>query len=274
MAASRLASNKYGYRFGWPPSSSGEMERGRSTAHRSAVAVVVLLAGICGLIVATILLAFVPPWVNWPVGAITALLCGLVMWYNATPFILRQLEARAVSPAEEPRAYNLLEALCTTSGIAKPQLMVYDKDLLGAGTLGRNRKHAVIVLSTKMITLMSLVELEGVLAHELAHIKQGDNGLNAVSAALSTSLSWISPKLGWTMFTRLQRVEREIEADLTGVAITRYPPALCSVLDKVRTTNAELMPLTEAPWKNAWPILWCWTRKSGLELRLAVLREL
>jgi len=274
MTASQLDSSRHSDHFEERPSYSRGRDRGASTAHSRAVAVVTLLAGGCGLVLAGILLAVTPSWLDWLIGALVALFMGLIMWYGPTPFTLPQRGARPASLLDEPRTHNLLEALCTTSGISKPQLMVYDKEILGAGSFGRNHKHAVIVISTKMTAAMSLVELEGVLAHELAHIKRGDNSLNAISAAIYAPLCWISSKLAWKVFAGLQRVDREIAADLAGVAITRYPPALCSVLEKVGAMNDGFTRLMEMPTNNAWSILWCWMQESGLELRLAVLREL
>ena len=72
---------------------------------------------------------------------------------------------------DEPRYHNLVEGLCVSAGLPKPELYVIDDDAPNSFATGRNPDHAAIVVTTGLLEKLSRMELEGVLAHELAHIR-------------------------------------------------------------------------------------------------------
>ena len=82
--------------------------------------------------------------------------------------------AQPADPSEYARLHNLVEGLCIASGLPKPRVYVIDDDAPNAFATGRNPQHAAIAVTTGLLEKMNRVELEGVLAHELSHIKNYD----------------------------------------------------------------------------------------------------
>src|SRR5207244_11096421 len=83
-------------------------------------------------------------------------------------------QARRVTAEEEPRFPTLVEGLCVAAGLPKPELYVVDDDAPNAFSTGRSPAHASLAVTSGLLQKLSRVELEGVLAHELSHIRSGD----------------------------------------------------------------------------------------------------
>ena len=91
-----------------------------------------------------------------------------------TPSRSRSAAPSPADPQEYRRLYNLVEGLCIAGGLPKPRIYVVDDPAPNAFATGRNPKHAAIAVTTGLLEKMNRVELEGVLAHELSHIKNYD----------------------------------------------------------------------------------------------------
>jgi heat shock protein HtpX len=113
-----------------------------------------------------------------PVGLIiAALIAGVtsfVAYWRSDAVALRVSRAREASVEEYPRYHNIVEGLCIASGLPKPRLYVVDDPAPNAFATGRNPKHAAVAVTTGLLERMNRIELEGVLAHELSHIKNYD----------------------------------------------------------------------------------------------------
>jgi len=182
--------------------------------------------------------------------------------------------ARPASVEEYPRLHNLVEGLCIAGGLPKPRIYVVHDPSPNAFATGRNPKHAAIAVTTGLLERMNRVELEGVVAHELSHIKNYDIlvstlavtmvGVIAIAADMGMRFMWfgmgrnrnnrddnqsgglfaIVAVLGLVLIVLaplIARVmqasvsrRRETLADLSGVELTRYPPGLISALEKLR----------------------------------------
>src|SRR5689334_24556660 len=97
------------------------------------------------------------------------------------------LAASRAKPADGPeyrRYHNLVEGLCIAAGLPKPRLYVIDDPSPNAFATGRNPKHAAIAVTTGLLEKMNRVELEGVLAHELSHIKNYDILVSTLAVTL------------------------------------------------------------------------------------------
>src|SRR5687768_8567121 len=177
--------------------------------------------------------------------------------------------SRAVpaDPTQFARLHNLVEGLCIASGLPKPRVYVIDDEAPNAFATGRDPKHAAIAVTTGLLAKLNRVELEGILAHELSHVKNydilvstlavtmvgivallSDWGLrllcwggarrrrsNAAAplALLGFALLLLSPLVARLMQFAVSR-RRESLADISGVALTRYPPGLIAGLEKLR----------------------------------------
>ncbi len=105
-----------------------------------------------------------------------------------------------------------------------PTLYVVEDDVPNACALGRDARRSDLVVTSGLLRLVDPIELEGVIAHELAHVKRGDNGVSCVGITLGTLFG------GERMLRRCVGESREYRADVVGASAVRYPRGLLSAL--------------------------------------------
>ena len=98
-----------------------------------------------------------------------------------------------IDEQDETRLWNVTEGLCATFGLSMPSLYVLDDDVPNACALGRDARRSVVVVTTGLLRRLDPIELEGVIAHELAHVKRGDNGVSCIGITLGTDLRRVRP---------------------------------------------------------------------------------
>jgi heat shock protein HtpX len=203
------------------------------------------------VVVAALIGALLGAW--WFFAAAAALLAaGAYLFSDRIALALTRAQ-----PAESEghaRLHNVVEGLCVAAGLPKPDLYVVDDHTLNAFSVGRNPSHASLVVTSGLMDKLSRVELEGVVAHELAHIRNHDTLVTTTAVGL--------PLLRLVLPGR-----RESLADVTGVRITRYPPGLIAALEKLRGEKAPSRSWTTAH-------LWIDAPHPPLDQRLAELRDL
>lgn len=205
-------------------------------------------------------------------GAALLVAAIFVAWsyLKADSVVLSVSRARPASVDEHGRLHNLVDGLCVTAGLPKPAVHVVDDPAPNAFATGRSPQHATIVVTTGLLDSLERVELEGVVAHELSHIKNYDIlvstlavtivGAVPLCADLLFRLKWwnggrverpgdhpetgnpvavigyvplaLSPIFGWVMRTSIAK-PRETLADLQACQLTRYPPGLIAALEKL-----------------------------------------
>ena len=164
-----------------------------------------------------------------PVAGVAAfVVAGAVFMYGAwrlAPAIaLRRIGAVLVDEQDDPRLYNVTEGLCATFGLSMPSLHVVDDDVPNACALGRDARRSDLVVTTGLLRRLDPIELEGVIAHELAHVKRGDNGVSCVGITLGTLFG------GEKTLRRCVGESREYRADVVGASAVRYPRGLLDAL--------------------------------------------
>jgi Zn-dependent protease with chaperone function len=151
--------------------------------------------------------------------------CMYGVWRVAPRLALRRIGAVPVADEDEyPRLYNVTEGLCATFGLAMPALHIVEDDVPNACALGRDARSADLVVTSGLLRALQLTELEGVVAHELAHVKRGDNGVSCVGITLATLVG------GEKTLRRCVGVNREYRADAVGASVVRYPSGLLGAL--------------------------------------------
>jgi heat shock protein HtpX len=218
------------------------------------------------------------------IAVVVASVLALVSYYQSDKIALAASNAKPADESEYRRYHNLVEGLCIAAGLPKPRLYVVDDPAPNAFATGRNPKHAALAVTTGLLDTMNRVELEGVIAHELSHVKNYDilvttvavlavgvialladiglrfafwggmderrdssdsNGLGGLLAVLSLALLLLAPFVGYVMQFAMSR-NREFLADASGVQLTRYPPGLTSALEKLRNDHAVVHHATKA----------------------------
>ena len=139
-----------------------------------------------------------------PAGFVIALLfaggSSFLAYWKSDSVALAVSRAKPATVEEYPRLHNLVEGLCIASGLPKPRLYVVDDPAPNAFATGRNPRHAAVAVTTGLLEKLNRIELEGVLAHELSHIKNYDIlvstlavtmvGVVAVLADLGIRMTW------------------------------------------------------------------------------------
>jgi heat shock protein HtpX len=209
-------------------------------------------------------------------GIVIALLMagGLAFfsYWKADAIALAVSRAHPADPEQYRRLHNLVEGLCIAAGLPKPRVYVVDDPAPNAFATGRNPKHAAIAVTTGLLEKLNRVELEGVIAHELSHIRNYDILVSTLAVTLVGALALltdISIRMLWWNGGRVRREgdhddhanplaiigfgllilapiiakvmqaaisrRRETLADVSACQLTRYPPGLISALEKLRT---------------------------------------
>jgi heat shock protein HtpX len=113
-----------------------------------------------------------------PVGVAIALVVAIAInvgaYWKSDAVALRISRAKPASPEQYPRYHNIVEGLCIASGLPKPRLYIVDDPAPNAFATGRNPRNAAVAVTTGLLDKMNRMELEGVLAHELSHVKNYD----------------------------------------------------------------------------------------------------
>ena len=202
------------------------------------------------------------------VGLLTSLLAGLVaavvvlvavalaVWRGAPKVALGMVGARVVDEDEEPQLVTLVEGLCATFGLRVPAVAVVEDPVPNACAFGHDPSHATLVFTTGLLDRLGLIELEGVVAHELVHVKRHDTVVSSMAVAtlrpvarLTGSDTWLHRALGHG---------REYRADQLAVAAVRYPPGLHDALAALSDPPAVVEPASVFSPRKLASTRWVW----------------
>jgi len=164
------------------------------------------------------------------VGAVVvAAAVMVVLSLRATALALRVVGGHRIDAEEQPRLANLVEGLCATCGVPAPGLWLVDDPVPNACALGRRPGAAVLVVTSGLLDRLGLIELEGVVAHELMHVKCHDTAVSelAVTALYPLALAGGRARLVQAAVGR----GREYRADQGAASMVRYPPGLRAALE-------------------------------------------
>jgi len=123
-----------------------------------------------------------------PVGPVVALVlvgAGVAAaWRKSDAVALALSHARPTTPESHPRVHNLVEGLCIAAGLPQPRVCVIEDPAPNAFVTGRNPAHAAVAVTTGLLDTLNRIELEGVLAHELSHVKNYDSQVSTLAVTL------------------------------------------------------------------------------------------
>lgn len=219
--------------------------------------------------------------------------------------------AKEITKKDDPRYYRLVENLAIADGLPTPKVYIMNDPSPNAFATGRDPNHGVVCATTGLLQIMNDKELEGVLAHELSHIKNYDVRVNTLAFALVGIISLIADFfLRWTFWgddrennnqwlvilalaaaiiapiaaSLLQLAisrRRESLADASGALLTRYPEGLADALEKLEKTGSVLQKQNTStahmffanPLKGH-SLLNLFSTHPPLEVRIKALREM
>jgi len=184
-------------------------------------------------------------------------------WFSDT-IVLGMYGAREVTPKDAPDLIRMVSALVQKAKLPMPKVCIIDSDVPNAFATGRNPSHAAIAVTTGIMRVLTAEELEGVIAHELAHVKNRDTLISTIVASVAGVITMIASIAQWSAIFGMNRREgeeggglletvflvvfaplaasliqmgisrsREYTADATGASICGNPLALASALKKI-----------------------------------------
>ena len=149
----------------------------------------------------TVLFVIVGHLVGGQSGAMFAFIFAVIMNFGAYWFsdklVLAMYRAQPVSPSEAPRLYSIVQELATSAGLPMPRVFVVPNNSPNAFATGRNQNNAVVAVTRGILDLLSEEELRGVLAHELAHIRNRDMLVGSIAATLAGAISMLAFMARW-----------------------------------------------------------------------------
>jgi heat shock protein HtpX len=211
-------------------------------------------------------------------GTLVALVLAGAMafasYWKADAIALAVSRAHPADPVTYKRLHNLVEGLCIASGLPKPGVYIIDDPAPNAFATGRNPRHAAIAVTTGLLEKLNRVELEGVLAHELSHIRNYDILVSTLAVTMVGAIALMADvviRMMWwnggrvrrdgdhnnsgnplalvgfallilaPLFAKLMQAavsrRRESLADVSACQMTRYPPGLISALEKLKADS-------------------------------------
>ena len=154
------------------------------------------------LAVMTALILWVGQLLGGRQGMIIALLLAAGMnffsyWYS-DKIVLKMYHAQEVDPAQAPELYEIVQTLSRNAGLPMPKLFVVPSETPNAFATGRNPEHAVVAVTQGLLKIMDRAEVSGVLAHELAHVKNRDILIGSIAATMAGAIMVLASMARWT----------------------------------------------------------------------------
>jgi heat shock protein HtpX len=202
-------------------------------------------------------------------GLIGAAIYTLITYYAGSRMALAVNGAKEITKKDDPRYWRIVENLAITNGMPMPKVYIMDDPAMNAFATGRDPKHSAVAATSGILAALNDTELEGVIAHELGHIKNYDIRVSMIAFALTSVISLLADMLLRISFfgrddeennnpmflvlgivaailapiiaTLIQLAisrQREYLADATGALTTRYPEGLASALEKISQNSS------------------------------------
>lgn len=234
------------------------------------------------LVILTVFFVFIGGLLGGQNGAAIAFGFALVMnffsyWFSSS-IVLRMYNAKPVTEAEAPQLYNMVRKLATVAGLPMPKVCIIPNPTPNAFATGRNPAHGVVAVTSGIMQMLTPEELEGVIAHELSHIKGRDILIGTVAATIAGAVmmlanfaryasiftgnrdsreggagnlvvllvvSILAPIAAMIVQMAVSRT-REFEADASAAQLTRQPMALAGALQKI-SHGVATVPMDAQP---------------------------
>jgi len=211
-----------------------------------------------------------------------AILMNGVAYFFSDKIALRSAGAVPISREQSPRLYEVMERLAAKARLPVPKLYLIPQEAPNAFATGRNPQHASVAVTQGLMQLMNDDELEGVIAHELSHVRNYDILTSSIAATIAGAVTWIAEMGRWGMFfggfggsrdnddgggwTAILMLilaplaamllqlgisrQREYQADASGARMVGYPNGLISALEKLGSYNQRI-PMDISPSTSA-----------------------
>ncbi len=229
----------------------------------------------------TILIVWIGRLIGGPHGMAIALAFAVILNFGAYWFsdkmVLAMYRAQPIQEQEAPELYQMVRELAASAGLPMPKVYIIPSENPNAFATGRNPQHAVVAVTHGLLRILSPQEIRGVLAHELAHVKNRDILIGTIAATLAGAIMFLADMARWAAIFGGFRGDddeggagflgtivlailapiaamliqmaisrsREYLADETGARIARDPEGLARALEKLAVASHRI-PMVEA----------------------------
>ena len=133
------------------------------------------------------------------IALIFALGMNFISYWFSDKIVLRMYRAKQVTEAEAPDLYSIVRSLVQKAGMPMPKVYMMDQEQPNAFATGRNPNHAAVAVTTGIMRILTREELQGVIAHELSHIKNRDILISTIAATIAGAISYLAQMAQWAM---------------------------------------------------------------------------
>lgn len=155
------------------------------------------------MVTLTLMLVFVGSLLGGRTGMTLALIMAFgmnfVSYWFSDKIVLKMYGAQQVTEGDAPELYGMVRRLAQRAELPMPKVYIMEQDQPNAFATGRNPEHGAVAVTTGIMRILSHAELEGVIAHELAHIKHRDILVSTVAAAIAGAISYLAQMAQWSM---------------------------------------------------------------------------
>ncbi len=210
------------------------------------------------------------------IAVVFSVLTSVSSYWYSDKIVLASTNATPIEKSDNPELYRIVENLCITAGLPVPKIYILNEAQPNAFATGRDEKHAVVVVTKGLLAKLEKNEIEGVIAHELSHIRNKDmlletvvvvlagviaivsnlfirmsffggekrdndknSGLEIIFIILAVVAAILAPIAATIIQLAVSR-NREFLADASGALLTRYPEGLASALEKISSDSSLL----------------------------------
>jgi heat shock protein HtpX len=177
-------------------------------------------------------------------GLMTAFIFAVAMNFGSYWFsdklVLAMYSARAVDMNEAPELYRIVQNLATRAGMPMPKLYVIPSEAANAFATGRSPEHAAVAVTEGIMKLMTADELEGVLAHELSHVRNRDILISSIAATLAGVIMMVARMVQWgAMFGGYSRNDREEGGGVIGLLVMSIVAPLAAMVIQMAISRSR-----------------------------------
>jgi len=211
------------------------------------------------------------------IAFIFALILNFGSYWFSDKIVLKMYKAQEVSETAAPDLYSIVRNLALKAALPMPRVYIIPEETANAFATGRNAEHAVVAVTEGIMRILNKEELEGVIAHELSHIKNGDMLIASIVATIAGAIGMLATMAQWAaifggghsddddhggiigliamaIFAPLAAIiiqmaisrSREYMADASGARITKNPYGLATALEKL-TKASQIIPMNANP---------------------------
>jgi heat shock protein HtpX len=212
------------------------------------------------------------------IAFIFAVILNFGSYWFSDKIVLKMYKAQEVSESSAPDLYHIVRNLAMRANLPMPRVFIIPEETPNAFATGRNEKHAVVAVTEGIMKILTKEEMEGVIAHELSHIKNKDMLISSIAATIAGAISMLATMAQWAaifgggrnsdedsgggiigliamaIFAPLAAAviqmaisrSREYLADAGGATITKNPYGLASALEKL-TQASQVIPMDAKP---------------------------